>query len=54
MSEDIKLVVLQPKSFCNLNCNCCYVLDRKNASRMNIEVLEKAIKCLFKDKQEGL
>jgi uncharacterized protein len=50
---DTKLLVIQPTSFCNLNCKYCYVPDRRNSAQMNVEVLEKAIKCLFRDKTQG-
>ncbi len=53
MTEDTKLFVLQPTSFCNLNCNYCYVPERRNTARMDYDVLEKAIRCLFADKISG-
>lgn len=36
---DIKMVVLQPTSLCNLNCSYCYVGHRKDATRMSTDVL---------------
>lgn len=53
MTEDVKLFVLQPTSFCNLNCTYCYVPDRQNKARMKSEILEKSIRCLFADKVSG-
>lgn len=35
-----KLVVLQPTSLCNLDCRYCYVSNRRDASRMEHNVLE--------------
>jgi uncharacterized protein len=53
MTEDTKLFVLQPTSFCNLNCSYCYVPDRLNKKKMSLEIFEKAVKCLFADKKKG-
>jgi uncharacterized protein len=36
----LTLVVLQPTSFCNLNCQYCYVPGRKDPSLMGDDVLE--------------
>ncbi len=39
----ISLVVIQPTSLCNINCNYCYVPDRKDKFIMSYELLETAI-----------
>ncbi len=51
MSKKTRLVVMQPTSFCNLNCSYCYVPNRQNTSRMSLDILELAIKCVFADKE---
>ena len=48
-----RLFVLQPTSFCNLNCRYCYVPDRLNKKRMGFDVLKAAIQSLFRDRVEG-
>src|ERR1700730_1715740 len=39
----ISLVVMQPSSFCNLNCRYCYVPDRLNKAIMDEQTLNAAI-----------
>lgn len=39
----IKLIVLQPTSLCNLNCQYCYVPGRKDSTRMSEQTLENVI-----------
>ena len=53
MSWEFSLFVLQPTSFCNLNCRYCYVPDRLNKDKMTSEVLEASIRCLFAEKVSG-
>ena len=43
MNNKLKLIVLQPTSFCNLNCRYCYVPDRRDKERVSAAVLEKSI-----------
>jgi uncharacterized protein len=40
----LKLGVLQPTSYCNLNCVYCYLPDRRIAQRMSFGVLDNAIR----------
>lgn len=40
----IELVVLQSTSYCNLNCDYCYLPDRKLSRRMSSTVLDTAIR----------
>src|ERR1700743_3757411 len=42
------LVVLQSTSFCNINCDYCYLPHRSINNRMTIEVLEVIAKEVFK------
>lgn len=44
--EDLrtKLIIIQPTSFCNLNCRYCYVPFRQDHNFMSDEVLDSAIK----------
>jgi uncharacterized protein len=41
MSAYQTLVVLQPTSFCNIDCRYCYLPDRLNKRRMPIEVIRR-------------
>ena len=41
MGDYRTLVVLQPTSFCNIDCRYCYLPDRKNVARMGMEVVER-------------
>ncbi len=51
--DNLKMVVIQPTSFCNLNCKYCYVPDRKDKTHIAQEVLESLIKKLFIEKTDG-
>ncbi|HEX7733292.1 MAG TPA: cyclophane-forming radical SAM/SPASM peptide maturase GrrM/OscB [Ktedonobacteraceae bacterium] len=42
-----QLVVIQPTSFCNIDCQYCYLPGRAIARRMQPETLEQAFKVLF-------
>ncbi|BBY66859.1 cyclophane-forming radical SAM/SPASM peptide maturase GrrM/OscB [Mycolicibacterium helvum] len=54
MNSAIHLVVLQPTSQCNLNCQYCYVPNRRDPARMADGVLEAAIvKALRSDLVRG-
>jgi uncharacterized protein len=39
----VRLLVIQPTPFCNLDCDYCYLPDRGNRSRIGFEVLEAAV-----------
>lgn len=39
----VRLLVLQPTPFCNLDCDYCYLPDRSNRSRLPLEILELAL-----------
>jgi uncharacterized protein len=39
----VRLLVVQPTPFCNLDCDYCYLPDRGNRSRIAYEVLEAAV-----------
>ena len=41
------LVVLQPTTFCNINCQYCYLPDRARTKRMSIEVLRRVASEVF-------
>lgn len=42
-----QLVVIQPTSFCNINCKYCYLPYRYKQERMSIETLDQIFKVLF-------
>jgi uncharacterized protein len=39
----VRLLVIQPTPFCNLDCDYCYLPDRGNRSRIDFAVLEAAV-----------
>lgn len=39
----VRLLVVQPTPFCNLDCDYCYLPDRENRSRLSFAVLEAAL-----------
>src|ERR1700757_1073862 len=39
-APQLRLLVLQPTPFCNINCRYCYLPDRASRARMSIETLE--------------
>lgn len=43
MRDAISLIVLQPTSFCNLNCRYCYVPNRRDPTAMSDAILEASI-----------
>lgn len=43
----IKLVVIQPTPFCNLNCRYCYLPQRSLTHHMSVPTLEQIFKRLF-------
>ncbi|MEM1252773.1 MAG: cyclophane-forming radical SAM/SPASM peptide maturase GrrM/OscB [Cyanobacteria bacterium P01_H01_bin.21] len=44
----IKLVVIQPTSFCNLNCDYCYLPDRHLKLEFSLNIIEPLFNKLFK------
>lgn len=43
----ISLVVLQPTSYCNLNCDYCYLPDRHLKNQLSLDLIEPIFKNLF-------
>jgi uncharacterized protein len=43
----LRLVVLQPTPFCNIDCSYCYLEGRSSTKRMSFEILELAFKRVF-------
>lgn len=37
----VELLVVQPTSFCNLNCSYCYVPERVDSSRMSVDTIRQ-------------
>lgn len=43
----ISLVVIQPTSFCNLNCDYCYLPDRSLKNRLSLDLIEPIFQRIF-------
>lgn len=43
----IELVVIQPTSFCNLDCDYCYLPDRQQRNQLSLDLLEPIFKRVF-------
>jgi len=43
----LRLVVLQPSPFCNINCDYCYLPDRAQTHRMSRETLLRSVEEVF-------
>lgn len=44
-----ELLVLQPTTFCNIDCRYCYLPDRASKKRLSIETLRKVVSNLLAD-----
>lgn len=43
----IRLVVIQPTSFCNLDCDYCYLPNRHQKNQLSLDLLEPIFKTIF-------
>jgi len=43
----LRLLVLQPTPFCNIDCSYCYLPNRKSAARMSLDTLDLACRRVF-------
>ncbi|MEA5563887.1 hypothetical protein [Anabaena sp. UHCC 0399] len=43
----VKLVIIQPTTFCNLDCDYCYLPNRQSKLQMSLDLLEPIFKNLF-------
>lgn len=43
----ISLVVIQPNSFCNLDCDYCYLPDRHLQNRLSLDLIEPIFKSIY-------
>lgn len=49
----IRLVVIQPTSFCNLNCDYCYLPDRQLKNRLSLDLIDPIFKAIFSSRFLG-
>jgi len=43
----LRLLVLQPTPFCNIDCSYCYLSDRQSRARMSLETVDLACRLVF-------
>jgi uncharacterized protein len=43
----LNLVIIQPTSFCNLNCSYCYLPDRARRNELDVELIEPIFRRIF-------
>src|SRR4051812_3699996 len=43
----IKLVIIQPTPFCNINCSYCYLPDRRQKRVISLETVKRLLKQIF-------
>jgi len=43
----LRLLVLQPTPFCNIDCSYCYLSNRRSTARMSLETLDLACRRVF-------
>lgn len=48
-ARGVDLLIIQPSSFCNINCDYCYLPERDSHNRMSISVFKQAIERLLAD-----
>jgi len=45
-----RLLILQPTPFCNIDCDYCYLPDRRSTARMSLATMRRAAERLLDDK----
>jgi sulfatase maturation enzyme AslB (radical SAM superfamily) len=43
----LRLLVLQPTPFCNIDCSYCYLSNRRSTARMSLETLDLVCRRVF-------
>ena len=49
----VRLLVLQPTPFCNIDCRYCYLPDRASTERMSLATLDRACRLIFESRRLG-
>jgi uncharacterized protein len=53
LSHKIDLLVVQPTTFCNIDCKYCYLPDRNNSKKISVETVLLTINKLYSEKLIG-
>jgi uncharacterized protein len=51
--QPVRLLVLQPTPFCNIDCSYCYLFERKSTAVMSLETLDLVCRRIFAHRQLG-
>src|SRR5437763_7450918 len=46
-ASSIEILVLQPTPFCNINCDYCYLPNRNNSQRMNLDTIKASVEMVM-------
>jgi uncharacterized protein len=53
LHQPLRLLVLQPTPFCNIDCSYCYLSSRKSTARMSLDTVRQASRRIFESSHIG-